>query len=814
MSETATTTVTPAAAAATVPVILKTRTGYVIPTEKYMIPTSWRRFHLSQLINKVLALPQPVPFDFVVHGEMLRASLGEWCASKGIEEEETLEIEYIESVLPPERVSSIPHPDWVSSISCHLKGYFLTGSYDSCVRLYNDRQELLHTISSHSAPVSSVCFIPRPQAGPSDPQLIASTSYDTTCHIVSAPMDAMIVADDEERSRLKALASLQLHTAPISSVASNSTGSTLLTAGWDSYIGVWTTEIPESDEVDEVVYPSFDADRRKRRKVKKDENAPVRKAPQSVMKSHTSRISSIQWSPVSSDASLAYSCGWDFTARSWDVEAGVCTATMTASEKAMLDVAVTCNGRTLVSANGDRTASVFAIGSSASPSHLSHMSPVTSITAHPISAHHVASGCMDGIVRIWDLRSTKSAVESFVARGDQNEPAKEGQKQSASKVLSLDWSQGNLIGCAGEKGIDIFRILMSRRNTTTTASQRDQSVAPSARAGSLPPTQDDEDEECSFDLVDELQQHGINAQDISKLKSASVYTMHGVKAMSRRNMCKIKGLSEAKVEKIKEAAAKILGSSFLPATLVMEKRKDVFFISTGSKVVDGVLGGGIQSRCISEVYGEYRTGKTQLAHTICVVAQLPREMGGAGGKVAYIDTEGTFRPERISQIADRFGVEGAQVLENIVHARALNSEHQMELTKDLGERLAEGGYRLVIVDSIMALFRVDYSGRGELSERQQKLGQFLAHLTRMAEEYNLAILLTNQVQSDPGATMVFTAGGALKPIGGHVLSHASTVRMMLRKGRGDERIAKLSDSPDRPEGEATYKLAEGGWEDV
>ncbi|KAG8983320.1 ribosome biogenesis protein ytm1 [Tulasnella sp. JGI-2019a] len=457
MSETMTTTTAPAGVA-TVPVVLKTRTGYVIPTENYMIPTSWRRFHLSQLINKVLALPQPVPFDFIVRGEMLRTSLGDWCAVKGIEEEETLDIEYIESVLPPERVSSIPHPDWVSSISCHLKGYFLTGSYDSCVRLYNDRQELLHTISSHSAPVSSVCFIPRPEADSSETQLVASSSYDTACHIVSIPMDNMNTTDDEERPPLKALASLQLHTAPVSSVTSNLSGSTLLTAGWDSYIGVWTTDIPESDEVDEVVHTNIEADRRKRRKVKKDENAPVRKAPQTVMKSHTSRISSLQWSPVSSEPKIAFSCSWDFTARSWDVEAGVCTATMTAAEKAMLDIAVTCNGRNLISANGDRTASVFAIGSSGPPSHLSHTSPVSSIAAHPTSAHHVASGCMDGIVRIWDLRNTKSAVESFVATGDQQGPGKEGKKLLASKVLSLDWSQGNLVGCGGEKGVDIFRV--------------------------------------------------------------------------------------------------------------------------------------------------------------------------------------------------------------------------------------------------------------------------------------------------------------------------------------------------------------------
>ncbi|KAJ4485888.1 RecA protein [Lentinula aciculospora] len=212
------------------------------------------------------------------------------------------------------------------------------------------------------------------------------------------------------------------------------------------------------------------------------------------------------------------------------------------------------------------------------------------------------------------------------------------------------------------------------------------------------------------------------------------------------------------------------------------------------------------------VYGEFRTGKTQLAHTMSVVAQLPPDLGGASGKVAYIDTEGTFRPDRIKAIADRFGVDGSMALENILYARAFNSEHQMELINECSLRFAEDkDFRLLIVDSIMALFRVDYSGRGELSERQQKM---LSKLTKLSEEYNICVLLTNQVQSDPGATMTFVAGGALKPIGGHILSHASATRMFLRKGRAEERVAKLVDSPDRPESEASYKLDEGGWTDV
>ncbi|KAG2156671.1 Rad51-domain-containing protein [Suillus bovinus] len=378
------------------------------------------------------------------------------------------------------------------------------------------------------------------------------------------------------------------------------------------------------------------------------------------------------------------------------------------------------------------------------------------------------------------------------------------------------------------------------------------SMPPPSRPSS--PSAEDIEETSFFDNVDELQQHGINVQDILKLKSASINTVSGVVMTTRRQLLKIKGMSEAKVEKIKEAAQKITGSSFATGIEVQDRRKRVLIISTGSKSVDTILGGGLMSQSISEVYGEFRTGKTQLAHTMSVVAQLPPEMGGASGKVAYIDTEGTFRPDRIRSIADRFGVDGNMALENILYARAFNSEHQvaallycyaaivnmlqMELISECSMRFAEDkDFRLLvglaicvknrlfskqIVDSIMALFRVDFSGRGELSERQQKLAQVMSKLTKLSEEFNIAVLITNQVQSDPGATMTFVAGGALKPIGGHILSHSSATRMFLRKGkslafttrRAEERVAKLVDSPDRPESEASYKLDEGGWADV
>ncbi|CAE6442160.1 unnamed protein product [Rhizoctonia solani] len=209
-----------------------------------------------------------------------------------------------------------------------------------------------------------------------------------------------------------------------------------------------------------------------------------------------------------------------------------------------------------------------------------------------------------------------------------------------------------------------------------------------SRAGTPPGDEMDFDEP-QWDMIDELQSHGINAQDITKLKKEGICTVSAVRMTSRRNLLKIKGMSEAKVEKIKEAAQKILGSSFQTGIQVSEKRKRVLQISSGSKSVDGMLGGGFMSQSISEVYGEFRTGKTQLAHTLSVIAQLPPEMGGASGKVTYIDTEGTFRPDRIRAIADRFGVDPEQTLENITYARAYNSEHQMELIQEAGVRFAE-----------------------------------------------------------------------------------------------------------------------------
>ncbi|KAJ5876154.1 uncharacterized protein N7529_001738 [Penicillium soppii] len=341
------------------------------------------------------------------------------------------------------------------------------------------------------------------------------------------------------------------------------------------------------------------------------------------------------------------------------------------------------------------------------------------------------------------------------------------------------------------------------------------------------------DEDAFIVEIDSIQAHGINAADITKLKANGFHTVASVHGATRKTLLKIKGFSEVKVEKVKEAIQKCLPSAtgFITAMELHHQRKKVVRISTGSKQFDSILNGGFQSMSISEVYGEFRCGKTQLSHTMSVIAQLPRDLGGADSKVAYIDTEGTFRPERIAQIAERFGIDPDTAQENIAYARALNSEHQLELLNSLSREFAGGEFRLLIIDSIMNCFRVDYSGRGELADRQQKLNQFLMRLAHMAEgeillcfalgfrlllireEFNVCVLITNQVQSDPGASALFAGADGRKPVGGHVLAHASTTRVLLRKGRGDERVAKIQDSPDCAEREAIYVITNGGIND-
>jgi meiotic recombination protein DMC1 len=309
--------------------------------------------------------------------------------------------------------------------------------------------------------------------------------------------------------------------------------------------------------------------------------------------------------------------------------------------------------------------------------------------------------------------------------------------------------------------------------------------------------------------IDRLTEAGIPAADITKLKAAGIFTVPGINMVCKKDLCNIKGLSEAKVDKIVDAARKMCEAGFVTGVAFMERRKRVMRITSGCAALDQLLGGGFESMSITEAFGEFRTGKTQIAHTLCVTCQLPTTMGGGNGKAIYVDTEATFRPERIRAIAERYGLDGAAALENVLVARAHTSEHQAHLLGQVAAKMAEDQFSLLVVDSITALFRVDFTGRGELAERQQKLGKMLSQLMKLAEEFNVAVYITNQVVADPGGASMFVADPK-KPVGGHIIAHASTTRLSLRKGRGDQRICKIYDSPALPEAECVFSITEQG----
>ncbi|KAJ7600613.1 WD40-repeat-containing domain protein, partial [Mycena floridula] len=415
-------------------VVFTTQTPYPLPSQKFMIPTSWKRYQLSQLVNKALSLAQPVPFDFLVRGELLSASLGHWCTENGVGEEETLEIEYIESVLPPQKISDLPHEDWVSSVSCKIPGYFVTASYDGNIRIFDYSQNVVSSTRAHSAAVTSVCVVSSEDQTPT----IASASHDLTAQIQRLSF--------QNASESKVLATLHLHTSALSSIASNSTGTHLLTSSWDGLIGLWDTKIPSQDEVPDVV---LEGERKKRRKITEDAEKPKRKAPLTVLKSHTDRVSRVIFGnkETGQGESTAYSCGFDSTVRTWDVENGVCTNTITVSEKPFLDVTLISDGNTALAASTDRTVTIFDLrttGSTTSVGSMMHPATPSCIALATESSHQVMTGAYDGVVRLWDVRSLKGAIMSFKAW--------EGKK----KVLAVDWQNG-IAGVGGEGGLEVWR---------------------------------------------------------------------------------------------------------------------------------------------------------------------------------------------------------------------------------------------------------------------------------------------------------------------------------------------------------------------
>eukprot|EP01091_Cochliopodium_minus_P016021 TRINITY_DN5871_c0_g1_i1.p1 TRINITY_DN5871_c0_g1~~TRINITY_DN5871_c0_g1_i1.p1 ORF type:complete len:342 (-),score=89.98 TRINITY_DN5871_c0_g1_i1:91-1116(-) len=322
-----------------------------------------------------------------------------------------------------------------------------------------------------------------------------------------------------------------------------------------------------------------------------------------------------------------------------------------------------------------------------------------------------------------------------------------------------------------------------------------------------------EEEDCGPKPIQELEEHGIGAGDVKKLQAAGYHTVQSVAYTPKKTLIQVKGISDAKADKILAAASNLINMGFTTAGEAHKIREDIIQITTGSKELDKLLEGGIETGSITELFGEFRTGKTQLCHQLCVTAQLGTDVGGGQGKAMYIDTEGTFRPERLISIAKRYGLNEEETLDNVAYARAHNSDHQTKLLLQASAMMVDSRFSLLIVDSATALYRTDYSGRGELSARQMHLAKFMRGLQTLADTYGVAVVITNQVVATVDGSAMFAADPK-KPIGGNIIAHASTTRLSFRKGRGEQRICKVYDSPCLPENEATFGIYADGISDA
>ena len=301
---------------------------------------------------------------------------------------------------------------------------------------------------------------------------------------------------------------------------------------------------------------------------------------------------------------------------------------------------------------------------------------------------------------------------------------------------------------------------------------------------------------------------GIGPAVSAKLESAGIYDVMSLAVMTPSELSEIAGISAAVARKAIQAARNMLDLGFMEGTEYAKRRESVFYITTGSKNLDALLGGrGVESRSITEAFGAFASGKTQLGLTLAVNVQLPLERGGASGKSVFIDTEGTFRPSRIKQIAEKLEANPDKVLKNILVARAFNSDHQVLLLDKITDMIKKGEpIKLIIIDSLTAHFRAEFSGRGQLADRQQKLNRYIHQLMKLAETHNLAIYITNQVMANPAQLF----GDPTTAIGGHIVGHASTYRIYLRKGKAGSRVAKMIDSPNLPDNETVFNVTEAG----
>lgn len=310
--------------------------------------------------------------------------------------------------------------------------------------------------------------------------------------------------------------------------------------------------------------------------------------------------------------------------------------------------------------------------------------------------------------------------------------------------------------------------------------------------------------ECLEDLP------GVGPATAQRLREMGFHTVESLATATAKEL-EAAGIGEKKALEVVRAARNGMELSFIHADELLKMRQNITRLTTGSKGIDGLLEGGLESQTITEFYGEFGSGKSQMCHQLCVNVQLPQERGGLSGAALYIDTENTFRTERIIKMAQHLGLDPNEVVKNIIFAEAYNSDHQILLLDNADEVIKENNIRLLVVDSLTAHFRSEYLGREMLAERQQKINKHMHKLIRLAQAFNAVAVVTNQVMAKPDVFF----GDAVHPIGGHIVAHTSHTRFYLRKSaKGPLRIARLESSPSLPDGEAVFKITENGIEDL
>ena len=304
---------------------------------------------------------------------------------------------------------------------------------------------------------------------------------------------------------------------------------------------------------------------------------------------------------------------------------------------------------------------------------------------------------------------------------------------------------------------------------------------------------------------------GVGPATRAKLESGGITTILDLAASVSNELVDNLNITEETAHNLIFEAQKLLKEKgylekdLVSASELFERRAKMLRCTTFSDNLDTLLAGGIETQAVTEFYGEYGSGKTQICHTVCVASQLPTDQKGLGGAALYIDTESTFRPERIAQIAEARKMDVKSVLSNIQVAKIYNASHLELIVRAMGGLIQQNNIKIVIVDSIISLHRAEFLGRGSLSERQQKLNAIMHRLKRISEIYNVAVIITNQVQATPDTFF----GDPTQAAGGNIIGHASTYRIYLRKA-GQERKAIMIDSPCHPYGDTNFMVTEAG----